>query len=208
MAQEWDKIFEKRGKYLIEPQKDMMRVVKAFKKKKVKKVLDLGCGSGRHTVFLAKHGFDVYSFDISKHGIKLAKDWLKEEGLKAHFAIGSIYRKLPYKENFFDAVVSVRVIHHGRVEEIKKLIKEMERVLKPGGLLFIEVTKPAKTNIKSKEIAPRTYLSLEGKEKGAIHYIYSKALLRKDFKDFNIRNIWYDSSTKKHFCLLGELETK
>ncbi|MFA4998844.1 MAG: class I SAM-dependent methyltransferase [Candidatus Paceibacterota bacterium] len=213
MGKQWDKIFKERGKYFTKPQKDIPRIVKLFKKKGIKKVFDLGCGSGRHIIYLAKQGFKVYGFDISEHGIKISRNWLKKEGLKANLKIGSIYKKLPYKDNFFNAVVSIRVIHHAKIKKVQKLIREIERILKPGGLLFITVAKsPPKKIImpmvESKMIAPRTYVSLEGKEKGAIHYLYNKTLLKKDFRNFKIYNIWADSSTKKHYCLLGELKSK
>ncbi len=214
MGKQWDKIFKEKGKYFNKPQKDMPRIVRLFKKHQVKIVLDLGCGSGRHTVFLAKHGFKTYGFDISQHGIKIAKNWLKNDGFKANLKIGSIYKKLPYKDSFFDAVISIRTIHHAKIKSVRKLIKEIERVLKPTGLIFITVAKPGRPvacggkMVKSRMIAPRTYLALEGKERGAIHYLYNKALLRKDFRNFKIYNIWFDSSTKKHYCLLGELKSK
>jgi len=52
----WDKAFKKEGKIFTKPQEDMPKIVKLFKKSGVKKVLDLGCGSGRHVVYLAKNG--------------------------------------------------------------------------------------------------------------------------------------------------------
>ena len=76
--EQWDKIFQTKGKVFTKPQKDIPRLVKLFKELKVKNILDLGCGSGRHLVYLAKHGFNVYGFDVSEHGIRIAKDWIKE----------------------------------------------------------------------------------------------------------------------------------
>lgn len=89
--QQWNGIFKEKGRVFLRPQEDMPRIVKLFKKKGVKKVLDLGCGSGRHTVYLAKNGFDVYGFDVAPVGMKLTKEWLKQEGLRAKLKIGSIY---------------------------------------------------------------------------------------------------------------------
>ena len=43
----------------------------------------MGCGTGRHTLYLAKQGFQVYGVDIAEEGIKIAKQWLKENNLKA-----------------------------------------------------------------------------------------------------------------------------
>jgi SAM-dependent methyltransferase len=61
---QWDEIFKKYGKIFIEPQEDMGRVAEAFKNSRAKKILDLGCGTGRHLVYLAKKGFSLYGFDI------------------------------------------------------------------------------------------------------------------------------------------------
>jgi SAM-dependent methyltransferase len=127
MGKQWDKIFKQYGRVFTEPHEDIPKIVKLFKKKGVKRVLDLGCGSGRHLVYLARHGFEVYGIDISETGIKLSKEWLKEENLKANLKIGDIYKKLPYSNNFFDAIISVQVLHHNRIEKIRKAIKEIER---------------------------------------------------------------------------------
>lgn len=204
---QWDKIFKSYGKVFTEPQEDIPRIVKLLKKKGVKNVLDLGCGSGRHTVYLAKHGFKVYGIDIAPKGIKIAKDWLKEEKVKADLKIGSIYRKLPYQDNFFDAVISTQTIHHERIKNVRKAIKEVERVLKPKGLLFVTVPKGRKEvyGKRIKLIEPRTWLPLEGREEGLPHYLYIKNLLKKDFNRFKIYDIWVESKGR-HYCFLGELK--
>jgi SAM-dependent methyltransferase len=77
----WDNIFKERGKVFSSIQEGFPRIVKFFKKNNVKRVLDLGCGSGRHLIHLSKHGFDVFGIDISKHGLKIAREWLNKEGL-------------------------------------------------------------------------------------------------------------------------------
>ena len=206
---QWDKIFKKHGKVFLKPQEDTPKIVKLFKKQKIKKILDLGCGSGRHTVYLATHRFEVYGIDNSHEGIKITRDWLKKKGLKANLKVDSIYKKLPYKNNFFDAVISIQVIHHARIKIIRKAIREIERVLKPNGLIFITVAASVPKKVKRwkhKIIAPRTIIPVEGREEGLIHYFFNKELLRKEFKNFKIYEIWIDSGD--HYCLLGELKAK
>lgn len=181
--------------------------------------MDLGCGSGRHVIFLAKHGFNVYGFDIADEGMKITRQWLKKEKLKANLKIGSIYKKLPYQNNFFDAVISTHAIHHGKIEDIRKAIRELERVLKPGGLIFVTfrkrkfrkfypnfaiIEKYGQQKVNYKVISPRTYAPTEGGEKGLPHYLFNKELIRKEFKHFKINELWV-SPNGRHYCLLGKL---
>ncbi len=216
--QQWNEAFKKQGKIFLEAQGDLPEIARLFKQKGVKKVLDLGCGSGRHLVFLVKKGFMVFGFDIAKDGIILAKKWLKSEGLKPiDFKIGDIYQKLPYYDNFFDAIISTQTLHHNKIENIRKLIKEIERITKPQGLLFISVAnprtkkqlqailKPGEKPWRMKKIAPCTLVPMEGDEKGLVHYIFSKTTLKKEFKNFKIHNIWIEPFGR-HLCLLGELK--
>jgi SAM-dependent methyltransferase len=202
--QQWNKIFKKEGKVFTKVQEDIPRILKLFKKHKVKRVLDLGCGTGRHAVYFAKKGFDVYGIDISKEGLQITKSWSKKENVRVNLKCGSIYRKFPYKKDFFDAVISIQVVHHGRINNVRKAIKEIERVLKPGGLVFITVPKEHKE--KYKLIADRTYVPIVGWEKGLAHYLFNKILLRKEFKNFKIYAVWVSSI--KQYCLLGKLKHK
>jgi len=202
---QWDNIYKEHGKFVVNPQEGMADIAEIFKKSDVKKVLDLGCGSGRHLVYLAELGFQVYGIDVAETGMRIANDWLTGKDLHADLRSGSIYETLPYKDNFFDAVISIRVIHHGKIEDIRKAIKEIERVLKPRGLVFVTVRKriAKKRRLKFVELDSRTYIPAEGEEKGLVHYLFNKELLRKEFRNFRILNLLVD--TDNYYCLLGEL---
>lgn len=214
---QWNKIYKKYTSYGA-PFKHMEELTKLFKKRGFQRVLDLGCGAGKHLNYLAKCGFNVYGIDIAKHGIKIAKKSLEKNNLRANLKVGSIYKKLPYKDNYFDGIISLRVLNHGEIKQIRKIIKEIERVLKPQGLIFTTVhriitkkkSKIRKINfIKVKMIDHRTYIPLEGREKGIVHYIFNKKLIKKEFKNFKIQNLWVDYGKEKwerYYCLLGELK--
>lgn len=201
----WDEIHEE-IQYIPEVDESMPKIAELFREQNVKRVLDLGCGSGRHTVYLAQKGFDVYGIDISTEGIKIAEQKLRDLNLCASLTTGSVYCTLPYESDFFDSIISIRVLHHQRIENIRKAIKEMERVVTPGGLIFVTVKKRVseKQRVPFREIAPRTFVKLEGYEKDVVHYLFNKDLLRTEFKGFRIHDLWVDS--KSYYCLLGELK--
>lgn len=204
----WDRIFKEQGKFFKDPHEEMGEIVKLLKKKSGKRILDVGSGSGRHIVYLAKKGFDVYGIDISKTGIELTKDWLRQEGLSAKLAIHDITKKLPFKNDFFDGVISLQVIHHARFPTIGKIIKEIERVLRRGGFLFVSVplyrgpiTGSRKGKWRMKKIADHTYLPLSGPEKGLVHYYFTPEKFEESFNNFKIIKTYIDDTN--HYCLLG-----
>ena len=153
--------------------------------------------------FLAKAGFDVYGMDSSKTGLKQTKEWLNK--LKANLKKSSCYKRFPYKNNFFDAILSIQVIHHAKIKDVRFCISEIERTLKPKGIAFITVPvyKKNKHRSRVKMIAKRTYIPLTGHEIGVPHYHYNKELMKKDFKNFKILDLYIDKG--KHYCLLGRL---
>jgi len=207
----WNEIYKKQIDISID--KTLPPIMDVFKEYKVRKVLDLACGSGRHILYMAKLGFEVYGIDISEVGIEAAKSLLYSNNLHAELTVGSIYKKLPYEDNFFDGTICIRSLNHGTIDDIGKLIKEMERVLKPRGLVYITVRKKVakKKRLPFKEIAPRTYIPLEGKEKGIVHYLFNKSILRKEFHNFEIHKLWVEygpEDWEAYYCLLGELKVK
>lgn len=197
----WDHIYTKESRVNID--ESIPKIAALFKELNVFRVLDLGCGSGRHTIYLAGKGFNVYGIDISDVGVKTARSWLQRKGLHAELTTGSIFELL-YEDNFFDGIICVKVLHHGRIENIQRAIKEMERVLRHEGVIFVSVRKPVENERgTSRRIAPRTYVPAEGKEKGVVHYLFDEKLLRKEFKNFFIQELWVDSHG--YYCLFGKL---
>ena len=205
-SQQWNAVFQRDGAFFVEPQEDMPKIVKAFKRNKVEKVLDLGCGSGRHTVYLAKHGFSVYGLDIAPEGLKLTRQSLRKGNVTARLKLGSIYERLPYRNKFFDAILSTQTLHHAGIEDIRRTIKEMERVLKPGGRIFVTVQRIVlKKHSDAIFIAPRTYIPTSGDEKDLPHYLFDKRSIRKEFSNFTISKIWFNSD-RRHCCFMGRLK--
>lgn len=200
---DWESTFKNKGKFFDRPHEDMRKLVSLLNQNKAKKVLDLGCGSGRHTVFLAKNDFNVYGMDNSRTGQKYTRQWLNTLNLKAKLKNASCYEKFPYKDASFDAGISIQVIHHAKIRDIRYCISEIERTLKPNGIIFITVPKTKKNRYRSKVrmIAPRTFIPLDGHETGVPHYQFTKELLRQEFRRFRKLELYTDKN--KHQCILG-----
>jgi 2-polyprenyl-3-methyl-5-hydroxy-6-metoxy-1,4-benzoquinol methylase len=77
--------------------------------RKAVKILDLGCGTGAASWFIAREGFSVYGIDGSHTAITLLQQRFKKEKLKGEFKVGDFIH-LDFKDSFFDAVVDVSSI--------------------------------------------------------------------------------------------------
>ncbi len=137
----WDAVYAEqgfRGKY---PDEFVVRFVagKFFKllpaKRKTVRVLDLGCGPGRHVIFLAQEGFKAYGIEASPSAVKLCRKKLKELRLPAQVRVGD-FVSLPYPDNYFDAVIDCASLQHNRIASVRRIVREVRRVLKPGAELF------------------------------------------------------------------------
>jgi len=95
---------------------NMPKLEKIFRDNGVSRILDLGCGTGRHVIYFAEKGFDVYGFDFSPYAIQRSVERLKQRKLHAHLMIWDMSTRFPYEHEFFDAVIAVQVIHHAPSE--------------------------------------------------------------------------------------------
>ncbi|MFW9969486.1 MAG: class I SAM-dependent methyltransferase [Candidatus Odinarchaeota archaeon] len=202
---DWEDIFSEKGKIFTEPHQDMERIARIFKEKGVQKILDIGSGTGRHLIFFSKKGFEIYGFDASPKAISIAKEWLADENLNVEIKLHSMQEKFPYENNFFDAVISIQVIHHNKIKEIIKTVNEIERVLKIGGLIFITVPRlegrEDSDDWELKEIETGTYIPQAGQEKGLPHHFFTIEELHKVFNSFNLLEIYNDRT--RHRAIFG-----
>ncbi len=100
------------------------------------KVLEVGCGDGRDAKIYSEQGFVITGIDISEKMIAHAK----QHAVKAEFFVMDA-TSLEFPDNTFDGVLAAASLHHVSREDMPKVIKEIHRVLKPGGLCRITVKK-------------------------------------------------------------------
>jgi malonyl-CoA O-methyltransferase len=101
--------------------------------------LDLGCGTGRHTLWLAGAGAAVTAVDFSLGMMEKAR--AKPGAEKVRFLAHDLHERLPFPDGAFDAVVSGLVLEH--LHDLDAFFAEARRVLKPGGRAVVSGMHPA-----------------------------------------------------------------
>lgn len=120
----------------VEPDKELVKLIED-RKIKLGKILDLGCGSGTNSIFMAKAGAEVFGLDISPSAIGIAKERARAQSLKCNFIVGNAYQ-LDFQKESFDFVLDRGCFHHIPIEFREKYIKGVHRVLKKSGKYFLQ----------------------------------------------------------------------
>ncbi len=96
------------------------------------KLLDVGCGNGRHMEEGLEKGLEVYGVDVSKELLQICKEKFDKKAT----LIRSDVKDLPFGEESFDNLIFIAAIHHLKEGRIQSL-KEAKRVLKKGGTIQV-----------------------------------------------------------------------
>ena len=133
----WEELFQKRdwGEY---PSEEVIRfVARNFYEKNQAEVrlLDMGCGTGAVTWFMAREGFDVYAFDGSETAVRKARQRMRTEGVNAKITVSDA-ASFPYPDTFFDGIVDSAMLYANRIDSITVILRECFRTLKAGGKFF------------------------------------------------------------------------
>lgn len=98
--------------------------------------LDAGCGSGAHSLRLAKRGFHVLAIDFSESILKTAELNLKSRGMTDNIKLQrENILSLSFPDRTFDYILCWGVLMH--IPDVERAISEIDRVLKKGGFLVI-----------------------------------------------------------------------
>ncbi len=134
--QKWDKKYKETPK-LLQPREASKKVVKFSDRCEGKKALDVACGSGRNSLYLASIGFDVESVDISQ----VALDVLKEKNIEnIHTKLLDLDDYAPAKESY-DLIIKCNYLQ-------RDMIKKLSFALKKGGVMIVETYMNHESNTK------------------------------------------------------------
>ena len=103
------------------------------------RVLDMGCGTGRHTLWLAQAGAEVTGIDFSE--AMLAKAHEKAKGYSIDLIVHDLHQRLPFEAGQFDMIVSGLVLEH--IADLAHYFSEIARVLGNPGRAVVSAMHPA-----------------------------------------------------------------
>lgn len=101
------------------------------------RAVDLGCGTGNYTRYLASKGFDVTGIDFAPEAIRIATGRAQQEGIPCRFICADLCGDLPASlHGQFGFAFEWEVLHHIYPEQREAWIRNVHRLLAPGGIYF------------------------------------------------------------------------
>ena len=157
-------------------------------------VLDVGCGAGALTCFLAECGAEASGIDPNEARIAAAREQAREEELEATFYEG-VAEALPFEDGEFDIVIFSNSLHHVPVDAIPAALAEAGRVLCEEGLLYVmepvpsgayfEVCRPVNDETDIRTVAYEAVKALVGNGFEELQEVFSSTPKRyRDLADF------------------------
>ena len=118
----------------IETPPETLKSIVTEGKVKPCKAVDLGCGTGNYSIYLASQGFDVTGIDISFTAIELARNSAIQKGIKCGFTVADVLGELDEAIGKFAFTFDWELLHHIFPSDREKYINNVYRLLNPGGL--------------------------------------------------------------------------
>ncbi|MEE8431983.1 MAG: class I SAM-dependent methyltransferase [Candidatus Desulfatibia sp.] len=206
----WETVISEGTYHLEMPDELVIRSINMFKRESPKKILDVGCGLGRHIQLFAERGHTVLGVDIALSAIR--KSRVKAVPYpRAYLALCDVTH-LPVSSNQFCLVLAWRMLHLNDKDHIDDALKDIHRILRPNGIIICSVRSTSNTlyfkgKREGREIEPGTFVIDVGGIAGLIYHFFSRQEIETTFsKYFTISSIEekelehtsYTSNDKKH----------
>jgi len=202
---DWNKSYKNKDNFVFYPNEEIIRFISKYVRKKIgfdsftnlddnPKILDFGCGIGRHVKFLDEYNLDAYGFDLSEEAISYAHKYFKKLNLDQlqKKVICSDITNLPYESNFFNFMLSHGVLDSMNYKIAKKGIKELHRVLDSKGVIFFDLISTLDSSFKNEDDMDQ--LVENDHERGTIQSYYDLNRINDLLRDkFNIIELYENS---------------
>jgi cyclopropane fatty-acyl-phospholipid synthase-like methyltransferase len=194
---------------------EFLPVALRWKQSGLQTVLDLGCGRGRHAIFLAELGFSVTAIDLSPQGIDQLIAEAGRRGVAGRIqAQVSDMTTLSFPDESFDAVLGFHAIYHTTYPELKALILTVTRALIHSGQLFVTFNSKDSASFRSasnQRLDEHTILKMAGIEAGIPHTHLDIEEVKALLTGYRIKRLqqirrYHDIGSSVHFFVEAEKE--
>jgi tellurite methyltransferase len=187
----WDELYAQ-GVAPVEPLPWVERCVPALRDAGAARVLDLGCGTGRHLTYLGRNGFSLWGVDISPNGLLVSRRRLEDAGWPVRLALAGM-QTVPFAGATFDAVLSIHVLYHATRAGMLGSMAEITRVLRRDGL-FVGTLLSTRTwkYGEGEALEPKTFVQVRGPEAGVPHHYCDEDEARSLLNGFKVLDLHLD----------------
>jgi SAM-dependent methyltransferase len=188
----WGELFADPVMQNREPEAELLALIPEVKAAGCRLVLDAGCGVGRHLLPLLAAGLQVGGVDCDAQVLSLLKNRLQNAALPAAgpYLAQADLQVLPFRAGAFDLTISIKVINHGYAATFRDYCRELDRVLKPGGRLFIMVSPLEFAHLvrlpQTRELEPGTLVDIATPDGTEVHHFPTPAELREQFSGYRV----------------------
>jgi SAM-dependent methyltransferase len=137
-SQHWEKNFSNKPEMFgLTSSLSAKKALELFQKKKIDKIVEIGAGLGRDTIFFAKNSIHTTALDYSPSGIKIINQKTNKDNLSNYIStkLFDVREKLPFEDNSIEACYSHMLYCMAlTTNDLEKLNNEILRILKPGGI--------------------------------------------------------------------------
>ena len=192
---------------------EFLPVALKWKESDKKTVLDIGCGKGRHALFLAELGFNVTATDISPEGIEQLQKEAKKRKLENKIrTLVCDMLEVPFENNSFDCVLGFHSLYHTDYAGLKTVIVRITDMLKESGQLFVTFNSKSNPSFRANDntvIDERTIIRHFGLEDGVPHTFLDYDDITELLADYTVVKIqqiqdYFDKQTSIHFFVEAE----
>ena len=211
----WEESYRRKENFLFYPNEEVIRFAARHIRRRVgldryadvdptiRKILDLGCGVGRHMAFIHEMGLEPWGIDLSGEAVSTARGWLGQLGLAdaASRATQGDVRELPWEDAHFDAILSHAVLDSMPLDFAEVAVGECARVLRADGLFYCDLISGDETG-RSPDFAEEVVVD-KSHERGTIQSYFDqdkiRALLEPHFHIHSLTLVRHvDGPTERH----------
>ena len=206
-SQHWESNFSSKPEMFgLEPSFSAKKALKIFKKKKIHKIIEIGAGLGRDSLFFAKNSIHTTALDYSASGIKIINQKIKKNNLYNYIStkLFDVRKKFPFEDNSIEACYSHMLYCMAlTTSDLKTLNNEIQRILKPGGINIYTVRHTSDGDFKNGYHIGEDLYENDG---FIVHYFSEDKInsLLNGFKNISIEKFEEGPFPRKLFLVINE----